>query len=308
MSAMLANFHFIRPLALLLLPLVLFLWWLWQRRSDPLRGWREQIEPELLKALISGDGRVLRGPIVATLAAWIIAAIAIAGPSWRLEPNPFADEGTPLMILLKADASMNNPDPAPSRIERAHLKINDLAKARAGLPLGLIAYAGSAHLVLPPTEDTSAVAQMAAEISPEIMPAAGDRPDLAIRKAAEILGDKGGTIVILADSMSGESPSLATAIRESGLKVHVISINSKGSSQDAALQKVVSSLDASFQTMSADDSDIAKLLRLAESSAGGKSGELGDRWQEAGWWLVPILVILSAFSFRRETTKQGAQA
>ena len=61
---------------------------------------------------------------------------------------------------------MESPDPAPSRIERAHLKIADLADIRKGQPLGLIAYAGSSHLVLPPTRDTAVVAQMAAEISP----------------------------------------------------------------------------------------------------------------------------------------------
>ena len=34
------------------LPLVIGLWWLWQRRSDPLRGWREQMDPDLLEALV----------------------------------------------------------------------------------------------------------------------------------------------------------------------------------------------------------------------------------------------------------------
>lgn len=43
MTTMLHNLHFIRPAWLLLAPLAVALWWLWQRRSDPLRGWREQI-------------------------------------------------------------------------------------------------------------------------------------------------------------------------------------------------------------------------------------------------------------------------
>ena len=59
----------------------------------------------------------------------------------------------------------------------ARLKIADFAAERTGQPLGLVAYAGSAHLVLPPTRDTSVVATMAAEISPAIMPKRGD--DLA---------------------------------------------------------------------------------------------------------------------------------
>ena len=51
----LSNFHFIRPAALLLLPLAFGLWLAWRKRADPLRGWREQIDPELLDALLVGQ-------------------------------------------------------------------------------------------------------------------------------------------------------------------------------------------------------------------------------------------------------------
>ena len=81
------------------------------------------------------------------------------------------------MLVLKAGETMDLADLAPSRMERARLKIADFAAERKGQPLGLVAYAGSAHLVLPPTRDTSVVAAMAAEISPAVMPEPGD--DLA---------------------------------------------------------------------------------------------------------------------------------
>jgi len=202
MSALLENFHFIRPGCLLLAPVAAGIGWLWVRQSDPLRGWREQIDPELLNALVVGRESMHRGPAIGLAVAWLLAIIGIAGPTWRLEPSPFSDDATPLMVLLKADASMDQPDPAPSRLERAQLKISDLADARKGQPLGLIAYAGSAHMVLPPTRDTAVVAQMAAEISPAIMPVPGDRLDLALREAVRVLadGDQGGCIVVLADS------------------------------------------------------------------------------------------------------------
>jgi len=121
------NFHFIRPWFLLLAPLAVLLWWLWQRGTDPLRGWREQIVPELLDVLVVGQESSLRRSVPWLLVAWLLAVLAIAGPTWRLEPSPFADDASPLIILLKADASMEQPDPAPSRLERARLKIADLA-------------------------------------------------------------------------------------------------------------------------------------------------------------------------------------
>ena len=88
----------------------------------------------------------------------------------------------------------------PSRMERARLKIADFAAERKGRPLGLIAYSGSAHLVLPPTRDTSVVAAMAAEIGPAVMPRPGHDLVAALRLAARTLGECGGSIVVLADA------------------------------------------------------------------------------------------------------------
>ena len=48
---------------------------------------------------------------------------------------------------------MTTPDLAPTRLDRARQKLADLLKARDGMPAGLIAYSGSAHLVLLPTPD-----------------------------------------------------------------------------------------------------------------------------------------------------------
>ena len=98
-----SNFHFIRPTALWLFPVAIGLWWLWQRHSDPLRCWREQITPELLNALMVGQETVKFGTAIWLLAVWVLTVTAIAGPTWKLEPSPFADDATPLIILLKSD-------------------------------------------------------------------------------------------------------------------------------------------------------------------------------------------------------------
>lgn len=302
MSTMLDNFHFIRPVWLLLTPLAIGLWWLWQRRSDPLRGWREQIAPELLEALVVGRESGKSGSARWLLVAWLVAIIAIAGPTWRLEPSPFAADTTPLMILLKADVSMMQPDPAPSRLERARLKIADLGEARKGQPLGLIAYAGSAHLVLPPTRDTAIVAKMAAEIGPEIMPTPGDRLDLALQEAARVLaeGKQGGSIVVLADAVDTEPAALAGLRKEFSIPVQFLAINSPESSQNDSLRAAAKTLGADVEQITVEDQDIAAIVRNAASAPVAKRGEQSERWQEAGYWLVPLLGVVVLVSFRRE--------
>jgi Ca-activated chloride channel family protein len=302
MRAILANFHFIRPAWLLLAPLAIGLWWLWQRRSDPLRGWRDQIAPELLEALVVGREAAKSGHARWLLTAWLVAVVAIAGPTWRLEPSPFADDATPLMLLLKADLSMETPDPAPSRLERARLKIADLAEARKGQPLGLIAYAGSAHLVLPPTRDTAVVARMAAEISPDIMPAPGDRLDLALRETARVLADgqHGGSAVVLADSVDTDRALLEALRKDFSVPVQFLAINAPESSQNDSLRAAARILGAKVEALDVEGNDVAAIVRRAASAPVAKAGAQGERWQEAGYWLTPLVGLVLLAAFRRE--------
>lgn len=308
MTADWTSFHFIRPWWLLLLPLATTLWWFWQRHSDPLNGWRQQITPALLGALTTGGTQHRRLPVQLRLIVWLLAVVAIAGPTWKPEPSPFADDATPMLILLKAGTSMNLPDPAPSRIDRAHLKIADLAETRKGQPLGLIAYAGSAHLVLPPTRDTTIVARMAAEISSGIMPAQGDRLDLALRKAVKMLdkGHQGGTILVLADSVDTDPVHLQTLKGELAFPVQFLAINTPDSPEDATLRTAARVLGARVEPMDVEGNDIEHIIRLAAATPVMLGNDGTDsRWQEAGYWLVPILTLLLLVAFRREKTREA---
>lgn len=112
MSDFLGQFHWIRPAWLWLTIPTLLLWITWMRTSDPLRGWRSQMDPDLLKALCTKQHKA-GAPAVLLLVGWLIAVVIVAGPTWRLEPSPFAEDAAPLMIVLKADASME--------IGRAHV-------------------------------------------------------------------------------------------------------------------------------------------------------------------------------------------
>ena len=48
----LGDFHFIRPAWLLLAPVITWIWWRVRADQDPLRGWRQMMDPELLDVLI----------------------------------------------------------------------------------------------------------------------------------------------------------------------------------------------------------------------------------------------------------------
>lgn len=308
MSELIAQFHFLRPAALLLVVPVIAIWWFWQRQSDPLAGWRKQIDPDLLEALVDGSRSSARGGVKWVLAGWLIAAVLIAGPTWRLEPSPFAEDATPLLVLLKADVSMDTPDPAPSRLERAHLKIADLAEARKGQPLGLVAYAGSAHLVLPPTRDTGVVAEMAVEIDPTIMPVPGDRLDLALQEAARVLerADRGGSVVVVTDEVDTDPAALREVAGEFNFPIQFLQIRSPETPVEEGFGNAARILRASVETMSVDDRDIDSLVRRAARAPVAQGGDGADRWEESGYWLLPLLAAILLFSFRR--TKDSREA
>ena len=311
MKEFIAQFHFIRPAFLLLVPVVLAGWWLWRRGVDPMRAWRAQMDPDMLRALSVGGGHSMSAASWMLLAGWLVAVIAIAGPVWRPEPSPFAEDASPLLIVLKSDASMDAADPAPSRMERAKLKIADLAQAREGQPLGLIAYAGSAHLVLPPTVDTDVVAKMAAEISPAIMPAPGDRLDLALREAARVLGQsgQGGSIVVLADSVDTDVAQLLEAREQCQFAIQFLDIAAPDSSQVQSLRDAARVLGAKVEPLAINDDDIAAIIRGAKHAPqvrAADAGESGERWQEAGYWLVPLLAVMVLAAFRREKKEEVA--
>lgn len=282
-----SEFHFLRPWALALIVPAVLLWLLSRRASDTTRRWARVIEPDLLKLLVvGGRGRWRIAPHDLLLAGWIVAALAVAGPAWQREPSPFADAERPVMVVLKVTPSMNTHDLAPSRLERARQKIDDLLKAHDGMPAGLIAYSGSAHLVLPPTSDRGVVLDMAHALSPAIMPREGDRLDEAVALADRILkeGGQGGSILVVADAVAaGQTFSAPFTL---------LAMLPEPTPLPAIEQRVVRT--------TVDDADIKALSRrLATAAAPPAAPGEGERWRDAGYWLTPLLALLVIGWFRR---------
>jgi Ca-activated chloride channel family protein len=314
----LEQFHFLRPGWLLLVPVVVILWWLVRKGRDPLRGWHTWMDRDLLHAMTigtaagpsGGDARSLGrngtpsyliGRDTGLLVAWLTAAVAIAGPAWRLEPSPFAVDPAPVMLVLNAGESMDLADLAPSRMERARLKVADFAAERKGQPLGLIAYSGSAHLVLPPTRDTSVVAAMAAEISPGVMPRRGNDLAAALRLAARTLGESGGSIVVLTDAAPPEDESVWRGLRsEFSWPVYFLAVSRADTPEWDTVTRAATGLRANVTQLTPDSADVLSLVRRTAKAPVPAAAAVADtRWAEAGWWLVPLLTLVSLATFRR---------
>ncbi|MGX1786573.1 VWA domain-containing protein [Bosea sp. NPDC055332] len=294
----LAAFHFERPFWLLALIPAAILWLAARRNSDPVLQWRRVIDPELLPHLLSGnDQRARIVPADWLFAGSVAAAVAIAGPAWQREPSPFADAKPPVAVVLKVTPSMLTEDLAPTRLDRARQKLADVLAAREGASTALIAYAGSAHLVLPLTPDSAVVLDLAKALVPEIMPKAGNdlAGALALARRALAGTGQGGSILLLADAATAD-----IAVQPVGAPmVTILGLQGPGAAA-AGLVEAAKVLGGTVVATTPDQSDIAAVVRRLDrgDSAAGVTGE-GEHWREAGYWLVPMLALLVLLWFRR---------
>jgi len=308
-------FHFIRPgWLLLLLPAALVIWAI-LHRQDPLRSWQAVIAPELLAHLVvrSEVQRSRLRPALVLGCAWFLGIIALAGPTWKKEPTPLTEDLAAVFIVLKVTPEMLAQDVQPSRLRRAAQKVGDLLALRPGTRTGLIAYAGSAHLVMPLTSDPEVIRYFAGELVPEVMPQTGDDPARAVSLANQRLQASGlpGSIVLIADYVGPEQSQELARIRSAGgADVHVYAMAAgpdasvpAGSPPAPALDqpamaRAARAAGGSLVLVSPDDRDIRQLAGQIERSIEAAPLVEGERWVDFGYWLVPLFIPLLLLFWR----------
>ncbi len=296
----LSAFHFLRPEWLLLLVPAGFICWRLQRLVEGGRAWRGIIAPHLLGHLWRGEaGRAGIGPLHWVGLSWLLAILAIAGPSWRQQPSPFADDTPALAVVIKVSPSMESGDIAPSRLRRATQKLQDLLALRGKGKTALVAYAGSAHLVMPATADAGIINSFAGALAPSLMPLEGDVAAQALALADRALERAGGgSILWISDSVSAEQARLLEKWRsDSPTAVRLWPPLAAGPELDA-LRDNASAVHPDLVRLAADDSDIARLSAAARF-APLQAGSADARWAESGYWFTPLIIVLMLVFFRR---------
>jgi len=318
---MISDFHFLRPwlLLLLLLPAALLLL---ARRSQNMRArWKAMIAPHLLDNLIvegSANARVL--PPLMTAMMLVVAIIGASGPTWKREPPPFVADAATLVIAVDLSQTMDAIDVTPSRLERAKLKIKDVIDARQGARTAIVAYAGTAHLVVPPTEDAALLETYSEALATRIMPKPGKDTSVALRLADDLLKREGtvGTILILTDGVEAAATEKLKS-DPNGVVILGVGTTEGGPVKNAdgefataasgarlfpkldiqALQAIGRETGADVATVTDDDTDVRWILQRIRSNFTQKQATADGRWSDMGWWLVLPLVVTMALSFRR---------
>lgn len=308
MSDFLSYAHFLRPLWLLALPPVVLLWIAIRRREQAGAALPDGLAPHLAAALqVAPSGTTRLQPADGVLLGAALLALAAAGPAWTRIPNPLLAGTAPLVVALKVTPSMETPDLAPSRLERARFKLLDLVQSRAGGRTALVAYAGSAHQAAPLTEDANILKPLLESLSPPVMPVAGDAPGAALDTAAAILegADLPGAVLFVLDDLNPADIELFTARGPEAPPVFFL-IAGPASLTLPQLDRIPG---ARVQHMTPDDSDLARIESwLDQAYVAALAGDDRLKWQDRGWWLALPAALLCLMWFRQGWTMRWGLA
>ena len=322
-----AEFHFLRPEWLWALPAVALLTIALARKQLAPGSWQRIVDPALIPYVLSrrqlkGMGR--RWWLV--LLGGLLAAIALAGPSWNRVEQPVFRSEQAIVVALDLSRSMDAQDISPSRLMRAKLKILDILDRRSSGQTALIVYSANAFTVTPLTTDADTVAALVNSLSTDIMPSRGSYPLAAIEKGRQLLEQAGvafGEVLLITDG--GASPQALEAAEElydAGYTLSVLGVGTLDGApipragggfvtgrtgqiviprlESDGLQELAAAGGGRYATLAADERDI-DLLLSGEAGRGANTDQslATDQWREEGPWLLLLLVPLASLAFRK---------
>ncbi|MGI9232339.1 MAG: VWA domain-containing protein [Woeseiaceae bacterium] len=325
---MLADFHWLRPAWLLVVPLVVFVAVLLGRGRLGPGNWRDVIDPALMPYVLSrAPGRGLDHRWWLLGLGGVMAVVALAGPAWERIEQPVFRAEQALVVALDLSRSMDAQDVAPSRIARARLKILDMLERRKSGQTALVVYTANAFTVTPLTTDTDTVAALVNSLSTDIMPSRGSYPEVGIEKGRQLLEQAGvayGEVLLITDGgSSAAAEKAARELKAAGYSLSVMGVGTLDGApipratggfvtdnrgqiavprlEQSALRKLTVAGGGRFAVLSTDDRDLDFLLSGEMTSVSSASDEslATDQWREEGPWLLLLLLPIAALAFRR---------
>lgn len=320
--------HWLRPFWLLLLPLLAWLLWqLWHRERRS--GRWQLLLPAAFQAVLLTGGRARsnRLPWIALGLAWLLAVLALLGPSWQRLEQAIQKRADPLVVVLELTPAMLAGDAAPSRLEQARRKLLDLLQARRDAQTAIIVYAGSAHVLVPLSDDLATASNLLEAIKPSIMPEPGRRADLAVHRALALLeqGAQGrGRLLLIGSELSAdERDGIRDALGRNGKRLAILGIGSAQGApirdengnflkdangaillprlDSAGLRRFAGELGGQYRTARLDADDLQELGLLdgpAQLREGAEATRLAA-WADQGHWLLLPLLLIAACAGRR---------
>jgi len=198
--------------------------WLVRRRL------RRAVEPELLPVL---TGSRLPGLTAAKQALLLLGLalllVAAARPRWGEKLQLYKGRGIDVVIALDGSRSMLAEDVKPNRLDRAKAELAALIDDLSGNAVGIVSFAGDAHVMCPLTTDVDAAKLFLDIIEPDGMPVPGTDFGRAIDVAASLFNPsetkhKALILVTDGDDLGKNTPQALQRAAEQGIRAFPVAI------------------------------------------------------------------------------------
>lgn len=320
--------EWLRPLWLLAVPVLAWLLWrLWHRERQSGR-WQLLLPAAFHQVLLKGgSGRSSKLPWLALGLAWLLAVLALLGPSWQRVEQSNQKPADPLVVLLELTPQMLATDGRPNRLEQARRKLLDLLEARRDAQTAIIVYAGSAHSLVPLSDDLATSRNLLEALKPSLMPEPGRRADLAVTRALQLIEQaqlgQGRLLLITSALDETERGGIQQALKKHPVPLLVLGVGSREGAPvvqedgsflkdsrgailiprlDArSLRETAEAHDGRYAAIRLDDEDLRRLGLLDSPQtmrAAGEPTQLDSRIDQGYWLLLPLL-LLAACAGRR---------
>lgn len=209
--------------------LAAFYWYAFRKREQLLQKFGQI---ELLHKMMAGFSkkrRILKAGLL--LAAYGAIVLASAGPQIGTRMEKVKREGEDIIVALDVSLSMQAEDIKPNRLEKAKYEINKLIDILQGDRIGLVAFAGIAHVQMPLTLDYSAARLFLRMMDTHLIPQPGTAIGDAIRTAAKAFNQKDRkhkVLILITDGEEheGDPVKAAKEAAEQGVIIYTIGLGS----------------------------------------------------------------------------------
>ncbi|MXV53246.1 VWA domain-containing protein [Pedobacter sp. HMF7647] len=310
------QFHFLRPKALyLFVPLTVIVLLLLIGNKGKFK-WMSVVSKPLRKYMFrKGSPWSIILPLLLFIIGMSAMILGLAGPAWKKKEIPGEKIQAVVLIALDLSKSMLSTDIQPNRLDRAKFKINDFLDANPRARAGLVAFAGTAHPVLPFTQDYKIIKFHASSLVNRVMPVQGSSIEMLLKQVNDMMKNVGApsTVFLLTDAVDSQDAALLSNwVDQSVHRMEIIVVSSPGgglipgykvlSKQDpAVIQNLSQNSKVTVTPLTLDKSDVDGVARRIAAKLEFQKEKKTDEkeWDDMGWLLIIPAALITAFWFRR---------
>jgi len=203
--------------------------------------------------------------------------LALVGPQIGTKLTELTRQGADVIIALDVSTSMNAVDVKPSRLEKAKYEVSRLINILQGDRVGLLVFAGTAHIHCPLTIDYSAAHLFLNSVESSLLATQGTDVSSALKLALENVEtneEKFKVIILVSDGEDheGKAIELSQYAKEQGIIVHTLGVGTSAGGPIPILDKSGNRVDfkkdrsGNIVTTTLNDGSLNEIARIT----GGK--------------------------------------